>query len=205
MSTSGTSGTSGAALDLTPHFIKGSQIALVGAPTFAETYISPQQMQESQPQHFNMGGYAQGSAVSFQPQIARGHAQPLQSLVSPMMHPQIGHLQFAHHKEGHSVGDEHQPEFYSEGGLKSMEHTYVKGDGDGTSDSIPAMLANGEFVIPAEVVAMLGNGSNDSGASVLDEFLKVIREHKRDANPEKLPPDSKGPLAYLQEAYKKVA
>jgi hypothetical protein len=66
------------------------------------------------------------------------------------------------------------------------------------------MLANGEFVIPADVVASLGNGSNESGASVLDQFMKVIREHKRDAHPDHLPPDSKGPLAYLQEAQKKV-
>jgi hypothetical protein len=98
-------------------------------------------------------------------------------------------------------GDVHKPEFYSEGGLN---HTYVTGKGDGTSDSIPAMLANGEFVIPADVVSSLGNGSNDSGAKVLDEFLQTIRHHKRDVKPNKLPPDSKGPLGYLLEAKKKV-
>lgn len=96
---------------------------------------------------------------------------------------------------------EHSPEFFSEGGLKN---TYVKGAGDGTSDEVPAMLANGEFVIPADVVSGLGNGSNDSGAKVLDEFLKVIRSHKRKADAASLPEDSKGPLAYLLEAKKKV-
>lgn len=96
---------------------------------------------------------------------------------------------------------EHRPEFFSEGGLKN---TYVKGAGDGTSDDVPAMLANGEFVIPADVVSGLGNGSNDSGAEVLNEFLKVIREHKRKADAASLPEDSKGPLAYLLEAKKKV-
>jgi len=98
----------------------------------------------------------------------------------------------------------HNPEFFSEGGLNSMQHTYLKGGGDGTSDSIPAMLANGEFVIPADVVSSLGNGSSDSGAKVLDEFLKTIRAHKRKADPKKLPPDSKGPLGYLKDAKKKV-
>lgn len=98
----------------------------------------------------------------------------------------------------------HKPEFYSEGGLNSLGNRYVKGNGDGTSDSIPAMLANGEFVIPADVVSSLGNGSNDSGAKVLDEFLNVIRKHKRKADPKKLPPDSKGALGYLLEAKKKV-
>lgn len=105
--------------------------------------------------------------------------------------------------EGGNVAD-HKPEFYSEGGLNSLDNRYVTGNGDGTSDSIPAMLANGEFVIPADVVSSLGNGSNDSGAKVLDEFLNVIRKHKRKADPKKLPPDSKGALGYLLEAKKKV-
>jgi hypothetical protein len=98
----------------------------------------------------------------------------------------------------------HNPEFFSEGGLGQMKNTYVKGKGDGTSDSIAAMLANGEFVIPADVVSSLGNGSNDSGAKVLDEFLRTIRAHKRKADPKGLPPDSKGALGYLAAAKKKV-
>jgi hypothetical protein len=98
----------------------------------------------------------------------------------------------------------HNPQFFSEGGLGQMKNTYVKGKGDGTSDSIAAMLANGEFVIPADVVSSLGNGSNDSGAKVLDEFLKTIRAHKRKADPKGLPPDSKGALGYLAAAKKKV-
>ena len=104
--------------------------------------------------------------------------------------------------EGGSI-QEHNPEFYSEGGL-SAQHRYVKGEGDGTSDSVPAMLANGEFVIPADIVSSLGNGSNDSGAKILDEFLKTIRNHKHKSNAKNLPPDSKGPLSYLQQAKKKV-
>lgn len=99
---------------------------------------------------------------------------------------------------------EHSPQFFSEGGLGTLDNRYVKGDGDGTSDSVPAMLASGEFVIPADVVSGLGNGDNDAGASVLDEFMKAIRMHKRAADPSELPEDSKGPLAYLQEAMTKV-
>jgi len=99
---------------------------------------------------------------------------------------------------------EHNPQFFSEGGLGTLDNRYVKGEGDGTSDSVPAMLASGEFVIPADVVSGLGNGDNDAGAAVLDEFMKAIRTHKRAADPSELPEDSKGPLAYLQEAMKKV-
>lgn len=103
---------------------------------------------------------------------------------------------------GHIEG--HNPQFYSEGGLSAIENRFVKGEGDGTSDSIPAMLADGEFVIPADVVSSLGNGSNDAGAGVLDEFLKVIREHKRKADAKNLPEDSKGPLAYLIDAQRRA-
>lgn len=99
---------------------------------------------------------------------------------------------------------EHNPQFFSEGGLGTLDNRYVRGEGDGTSDSVPAMLASGEFVIPADVVSGLGNGDNDAGAAVLDEFMKAIRAHKRAADPSELPEDSKGPLAYLQEAMEKV-
>lgn len=39
-----------------------------------------------------------------------------------------------------------------------------------------AMLSPGEYVIPADVVAMLGNGNGDSGAKELDAFAKSIRQ-----------------------------
>ena len=106
--------------------------------------------------------------------------------------------------EDRTLPEGHNPQFFSEGGLNSIEHRYVTGDGDGTSDSIPAMLANGEFVIPADVVSSLGNGSNDSGAKVLDELLSVIREHKQKHDAKNLPPDSKGALAYLLQAKQKA-
>jgi hypothetical protein len=105
--------------------------------------------------------------------------------------------------EGGSVPG-HNPQFYSEGGLNSMDNRYVAGEGDGTSDSVPAMLANGEFVIPADVVSSLGNGSNEAGASVLDQFLATIRDHKHSKGSKGLPPDSKGPLSYLTDAKRKA-
>jgi hypothetical protein len=104
--------------------------------------------------------------------------------------------------EGGAI-EEHNPSFFSEGGLGSIENRYVQGEGDGTSDSIAAMLANGEFVIPADVVSKLGNGSNEAGAGVLDQFLVEIRKHAH-SNGEKLPPESKGPLGYLLDAKRKV-
>ena len=77
---------------------------------------------------------------------------------------------------------------------------YVQGAGDGQSDDIPAMLADGEYVIDAELVSMLGNGSNKAGAKVLDNFRKSVREHKRSAPLGKIPPKTKSPLQYLKGA-----
>jgi hypothetical protein len=59
----------------------------------------------------------------------------------------------------------------------------LKGPGDGMSDSIPASiagkrparLANEEFVVPADVVSHLGNGSSDAGAKQLYAMMDRVR------------------------------
>lgn len=84
------------------------------------------------------------------------------------------------------------------GGLEGLGGRYVEGKGDGTSDDISAMLANGEYVFSADVVSALGNGSNKAGADRLGEMVKAIRERARSAPPDKLPPDAKSPLEYLK-------
>lgn len=76
----------------------------------------------------------------------------------------------------------------------------VMGEGDGQSDDIPAMLADGEYVIDAETVAQLGNGSSKAGSDMLDKFREEIRAHKRSAPVDKIPPASKSPLQYLKQA-----
>jgi hypothetical protein len=76
---------------------------------------------------------------------------------------------------------------------------YVQGEGDGQSDDIPAMLADGEYVFDADTVAALGNGSNKAGALQLDRMRQEIRKHKRSAHHNKIPPKAKSPLEYLKE------
>ncbi len=69
---------------------------------------------------------------------------------------------------------------YSDGGRM------LKGPGDGMSDSIPAQiggkqparLADGEFVVPADVVSHLGNGSTDAGAKQLYKMMDRIRQQR---------------------------
>ena len=67
---------------------------------------------------------------------------------------------------------------YSDGGR------LLKGPGDGMSDNIPAQigakqparLADGEFVVPADVVSHLGNGSTDAGAKRLYAMMDKVRQ-----------------------------
>jgi hypothetical protein len=79
-----------------------------------------------------------------------------------------------------------------------MHSRHVQGPGDGTSDDIPARLANGEYVLSADVVSGLGNGDNGSGARRLDEFVKNVRVHKsQNASKGKLPADAKPIHKYM--------
>lgn len=79
----------------------------------------------------------------------------------------------------------------------------VSGEGDGTSDDIPAMLADGEYVFSADVVSALGNGSTKAGADRLDHMVEQIRSRDRSTHPSKLPPDAMSPLQYLKKSRSK--
>ena len=78
---------------------------------------------------------------------------------------------------------------FAGGGLGSLRQyavggKLVNGQGDGMSDDIKAnisgvqeaRLADGEFVIPADVVSHLGNGSTDAGAKQLYSMMDRIRK-----------------------------
>jgi len=80
----------------------------------------------------------------------------------------------------------------------------VTGEGDGQSDDIPAMLADGEFVFPADVVAAIGNGSTKAGSDKLYDMMHGIRAHVRSAKPKDLPPEIKSPLDFLKTKRKQA-
>jgi hypothetical protein len=79
---------------------------------------------------------------------------------------------------GGSMGKSYNLGSYSDGGR------LLKGPGDGMSDNIPATiadkqparLADGEFVVPADVVSHLGNGSTDAGAKHLYKMMDNVRK-----------------------------
>ena len=70
----------------------------------------------------------------------------------------------------------------------------LRGPGDGMDDLIPAtiegeqdvLLSDGEFIVPADVVSGLGNGSSDAGARALEEMMSRVRT-SRNGNPEQPP------------------
>jgi hypothetical protein len=98
----------------------------------------------------------------------------------------------------------YQPQ-YAHGGLADLGGysdggRMLKGPGDGMSDDIPATiankqparLANEEFVIPADVVSHLGNGSSEAGAKQLYKMMDRVRKARtgnkkqgKQINPEK--------------------
>jgi len=75
---------------------------------------------------------------------------------------------------------------------------YVQGGGTGRSDSIDAKLSDGEYVIDAETVALLGDGSSKAGAQKLDQFRANIRKQKGKALAQgKFSPNARNPEQYL--------
>lgn len=109
----------------------------------------------------------------------------------------------------HVVGDEPMgPAGMARGGISDLGGysdggRMLRGPGDGMSDSIPASiagrrparLANEEFVVPADVVSHLGNGSSDAGAKQLYAMMDKVRQARtgrksqgREINPQKYMP-----------------
>ena len=69
----------------------------------------------------------------------------------------------------------------------------------GRSDTIDAKLSPGEYVMDAETLALLGNGSTESGAKKMDQMRSAIRAHKGKALARgKISPNAKSPLAYMK-------
>lgn len=78
------------------------------------------------------------------------------------------------------------------GGLTSLAAggRFLRGSGDGVSDSIPARfaetnkparLADGEFVLDARTVSEIGNGSSEAGARKLYAFMKAVHGARKRA------------------------
>jgi hypothetical protein len=149
-----------------------------------------QQQGQSNPMQMlaQMAGFASGGTASSKPQYTskaqlatmdpwtraaaeyQNDAYTAQSPTAPVAAPTgptLGQLNLS----GGGLGS------YSDGGH------LLKGPGDGMSDSIPATiggkrparLGDGEFVVPADVVSHLGNGSTEAGARELYKMMDQVR------------------------------
>lgn len=156
----------------------------------------------SQPTHFAAGGTIQEvqginqippgfinqqPMQGFYPQSMIPQAQPLQR-TTPIRHEVIGYA------DGGPIGYG-----YAEGGdIGGGDEGLLHGPGTGQSDGImgliggeqgqePVRLAEGEFVIPADVVSALGDGSTKAGAQALYDMLDRVRQmaygHTQQTNP----------------------
>ena len=85
-----------------------------------------------------------------------------------------------------------EPMAFAEGGLVPLAGggKIAIGPGGGLDDLIPtsingrraAALSDGEFVVPADVVSMMGDGSSNAGARRLYDLVRQIREAKTGTN-----------------------
>jgi hypothetical protein len=86
------------------------------------------------------------------------------------------------------------------GGALSAVSRFARGSGSGRADTIDAKLSDGEYVIDAETVALLGDGSSKEGARRLDEMRTKLRAHKgKTLAKGKFSPNAKSPLSYIKE------
>jgi hypothetical protein len=75
----------------------------------------------------------------------------------------------------------HNPEF-----ITGLTGFYAQGKGTGQSDDIPAMLHDGDYVIDADAVAALGDGSSKAGAQALSQFQSKV-PHKMSSGGQAVP------------------
>ena len=78
-----------------------------------------------------------------------------------------------------------------------VEEGMVRGVGDGMDDMVPAtlegeqdvVLSDGEFIVPADVVSGLGNGSSDAGSEALYEMMDRVRKLRtgKESQPDQVP------------------
>jgi hypothetical protein len=167
-----------------------ANLGMRAQPPMNPPEMMPQIGQQQQPQQTQQQGLPQQAPPQMMQQMPQGMPQqgimPQQQGMPPPM------------RKGGLPHASNVP--MVEGRMDFRKGAAVHGAGDGQSDDIPAMLADGEYVIDAETVAQIGNGSTKAGAQALDKFREGIRAHKRGAPLDKIPPKTKALTSYLKGA-----
>lgn len=136
----------------------------------------------------NYSGYAEGGLASLQGNMYPQSQQVNTQFATPSQMPTSAEVVRADY-EPKTNAYTGQAMMMAGGGLSDLGGysdggRMLKGRGDGMSDSIPASiggkqparLADGEFVVPADVVSHLGNGSTDAGAKRLYSMMDKVRQ-----------------------------
>jgi hypothetical protein len=157
-----------------------------------------------------LGGKSNGSGNPLAPQLPSEFTKHLPTL-------DFNRAQQATPQDWYTYGQRPEQSFYSENEIPEYDPNapepipgaakggalkrYVSGPGTGRSDSIPARLSDGEYVLTAEDVALIGDGSSNAGARRLDQWRQELRKHKGRALARgKISPNAKKPSAYLRGA-----
>ena len=92
------------------------------------------------------------------------------------------------------------PVLKAQGGLSRIAYL-AQGSGSGRDDTIDARLSDGEYVIDAETVALLGDGSTKAGAAKLDKMRSELRKQKgKKLAKGQFSTAAKSPLDYMRGA-----
>jgi hypothetical protein len=159
-------------------------------PQEKEKYSGPLSRYEFDPDVYQP--YEPEPPTPYQPKMyyAGGGPVEMMSNANIGVNPMMGEMAFA----GGGISSLGEYSDYARGGRM------LKGPGDGMSDNIPATiagkqparLANEEFVVPADVVSHLGNGSSEAGAKALYKMMDRVRQARtgnkkqgKQINPEK--------------------
>jgi len=149
--------------------------------TFKATYPTPPNpAYEAQYQNYRTTPYAEGGITNLNPsikQIVDTNRDKYERDTANSQQPDF--LRAMHDTVSRFENMVKRPGGMAKGGIAGL----LKGRGDGMSDSIratiadkqPARLADGEFVVPADVVSHLGNGSTDAGAKHLYKMMDKVR------------------------------
>ena len=197
-----------------PSSLKPTFLTSTGEQSQMQGFLSPLHQAMSQPVSFDQPEYQeqfpqnQEQPDMFEPFYKYGTNQSIDDIMAGGQdQPQMAAGGLAGTRHGRYAGGGMATPLMAAGGKMRVDFRHgdaVTGEGDGQSDDIPAMLADGEFVFPADVVAAIGNGSTKAGSDKLYDMMHGIRAHVRSAKPQDLPPEIKSPLHFLNAKPKKA-
>jgi hypothetical protein len=159
---------------VTPEQIENARVGIARtAPMATASDVSiPYSYAQSAPPPVALADYS--SMVQNMPQVQL--QSPQQAMVGGQMPSQVmGYDRFGNPIQ--SVYAPQQPTYAARGGEMNKfprRNGPIDGPGTGTSDSVPAMLSDGEFVMTANAVRNAGNGDRQKGVRKMYDIMRAF-------------------------------